>query len=326
MEKAELTILIQKLLAGKATPEEKERLEQCWNQALEEDHYMQFLTQTEQEALRKEMFGNIRHIIRERIRQQPILVHRQPVKELSTSSFTKIYWQVAAAIVLVVAVGVLVLSTFNRSNFTTQRTIFGKQKEIILPDQSVVILNGNSSIRYASAWNSEKAREVWLEGEAYFSVQHTQSHQKFIVHTSDLLQVEVLGTKFNVNNRNKATNVVLQEGKVKVSDASSTYTMQPGEMVSYSLQKPRLIPKKVNAQVLVAWKDNILLFKDESLHAIFSRLRESHGIKVIFKNAAIAEEVFNGSVPGDSVELLFDKIEKLYPVKVTRENDEYIIE
>jgi ferric-dicitrate binding protein FerR (iron transport regulator) len=81
------------------------------------------------------------------------------------------YWQVAAAVVLVVALGVLVLSTFNRNNFTTHRTAFGKQKEIILPDQSVVILNGNSSIRYAAAWNSEKAREVWLEGEAYFAVQ-----------------------------------------------------------------------------------------------------------------------------------------------------------
>jgi ferric-dicitrate binding protein FerR (iron transport regulator) len=129
-----------------------------------------------------------------------------------------------------------------------------------------------------------------------------------------------------VNNRNKATNVVLQEGKVKVSNASSTYIMKPGEMVSYSSKKPQLIPKKVNAQVLVAWKDNVLLFKDETLQMVFNRLQESHGIKVRFSNPAMAEEVFNGSVPSDFVELLFDKIEKLYGVEVTQENDVYIIE
>jgi ferric-dicitrate binding protein FerR (iron transport regulator) len=118
----------------------------------------------------------------------------------------------------------------------------------------------------------------------------------------------------------------LQEGKVKVSDASSTYIMKPGEMVSYSSKKPQLIPKKVNAQVLVAWKDNVLLFKDETLQMVFNRLQESHGIKVRFSNPAMAEEVFNGSVPSDFVELLFDKIEKLYGVEVTQENDVYIIE
>jgi ferric-dicitrate binding protein FerR (iron transport regulator) len=51
--------------------------------------------------------------------------------------------------------------------------------------------------------------------------------------------------------------------------------------------------------VLVAWKDNILLFKDETLQSVFKRLQESHGIKVRFIHATIAQEVFNGSVPGD---------------------------
>jgi ferric-dicitrate binding protein FerR (iron transport regulator) len=325
MEKAELTILIQKLLANRATSEEKAKLEQWWLEALNNERYMQSLTEAEQEALRREMFGNIRHIIHQKNRQ-PVKLDKQPATRGLPGTFYSWYWQIAAAVVLVVAVGVLVLGTFNRNSLTTQRTAFGKQKEIILPDQSVVILNGNSSIRYAPAWHKETTREVWLEGEAYFAVQHTQNHQKFIVHTGNGFQVEVLGTKFSVNNRNKATNVILQEGKVKVSDAGTALIMQPGEMVSYTSGKPRLISKKVNVQALVAWKDNILLFKDETLQAVFDRLQESHGVKVRFKHPAIAREVFNGSVPGDSVELLFDKIEKLYGLEVTQVNDVYIIE
>jgi ferric-dicitrate binding protein FerR (iron transport regulator) len=185
------------------------------------------------------MLGNIRAKIHQKTRQAD-LTPEQPAKRISTSAFYTYYWQIAAAVVFVVAVGMLMLHRFNQNALTTQRTSFGKQKEIVLPDQSVVILNGNSSVRYAAAWNTEKAREVWLEGEAYFSVQHTQNHQKFIVHTHDGFQVEVLGTKFSVNNRKKATSVVLQEGKVKVSDASSTYIMQPGEMVSILHKNPEL--------------------------------------------------------------------------------------
>jgi ferric-dicitrate binding protein FerR (iron transport regulator) len=72
-----------------------------------------------------------------------------------------------------------------------------------LPDNSTVILNANSSLRYQENWEAELLREVWVDGEAFFSVVHTHNHQRFRVNVTDDLKVEVLGTEFNVKDRRK---------------------------------------------------------------------------------------------------------------------------
>jgi transmembrane sensor len=214
----------------------------------------------------------------------------------------------------------------NTDEYRTERTVYGQQKEIILPDSSVVLLNGNSSVRYAAAWPADRHREIWLEGEAYFSVRHTRNHRKFTVRTPDQLAVEVLGTRFSVTNRRGTTEVVLAEGKVQVSDARDSYLMQPGDMIRYSRQDRQLVPQRTNPERAISWKDKLLIFEDEPVENIVQRLRDSHGIRVEFRNRSIPGELFNGSIPGDSVEVFFDKLEKLYPVRISRQNDIYIIE
>lgn len=83
-------------------------------------------------------------------------------------------------------------------------TQYGEQRVVELPDHSVVSLNANSTLRFRNDWSQANTlREVWLDGEAFFSVQKQEGAAgpaKFIVHTNDL-DVEVLGTRFNVSNR-----------------------------------------------------------------------------------------------------------------------------
>ncbi len=60
-------------------------------------------------------------------------------------------------------------------------TTFGEVKNITLPDGTGVVLNANSSLRVSDNTSEDSVREVWLEGEAFFSVTHTPDHQRFIV-------------------------------------------------------------------------------------------------------------------------------------------------
>jgi transmembrane sensor len=323
MEKRYLTHLIRKLLAGKASPQEKEQLDETWNQSVEDDSYLQSLSDTEREDLRKQMYNQVWQTIRQKEAAKAGSADKKP----RVISFTRHpYLAVAASLTLLMVVGAVFYLLKYQSRWQTVSTAFGARKEIVLPDQSVVVLNGNSSIRYAKQWDGQQTREIWLEGEAYFSVQHTHNHQKFIVHTPDQLQVEVLGTKFNVSNRRGDTRVVLQEGKVKVSDLSKNYVMKPGEMVQYSIQRPDFVPVAVNPKPVVSWKDAVRLYRDESIESIMNGLQDSHGIRVEFRNNAIRKELFSGSVPADSVEQIFQKIEKLYSIKVTRKEGVYIIQ
>ncbi|MDJ1506030.1 FecR family protein [Xanthocytophaga agilis] len=318
MEPLQLTELIRKVRAGTATVAEKELLEAYWNQSVEDQEFLTGLSEAEYSGLGTTMYQNILQTIK--TKEDTAAGEEAKVIPLSSNR-----WIWAAASVLVLIISVASIWMYTRNPLQIEETAFGNRREIMLPDQSVVVLNGNSSIRYAPDWNPEENREVWIEGEAYFSVKHTKNHQKFIVHTPDNLQIEVLGTKFNVSNRRGITNVVLQEGKVKVSDTESTYVMKPGEMVSYSTTRPLLMPQTTNPKVAVSWKENLLLFQDETLESIADQLYDSYGIEVDFQDTTVKKELFTGSVPVDSVDLLFEKFEKLYQTKITKQDNHYVI-
>ncbi len=118
----------------------------------------------------------------------------------------------------------------------TQRFLTGtdETRTLVLPDASVVTLNEHSELYYASHWDHQSPREVWLTGEAYFSVKHTPSDQKFIVHSGPVA-IEVLGTEFNVHNRGRHPEITLTSGSVQLTtpqkDSRQRIMMKPGEQV-----------------------------------------------------------------------------------------------
>ena len=67
-------------------------------------------------------------------------------------------------------------------------------KELMLPDGTKVWLNKHTTLKYPREF-SEKGRNVYIEGEAYFEVKRNTA-KPFIVR-SEAMQVRVLGTVFN---------------------------------------------------------------------------------------------------------------------------------
>src|SRR5690606_18122735 len=125
------------------------------------------------------------------------------------------WYRIAAVFAGLLLVSALLLWVYRTSD-TTYTTAFGEVKTILLPDSSEIILNANSTLSYATHWNKSKAREVFLSGEAFFKVQEkpvASGYAKFVVHTGNL-DIEVLGTQFNVHHRRNKTQVVLNSGKV----------------------------------------------------------------------------------------------------------------
>jgi ferric-dicitrate binding protein FerR (iron transport regulator) len=317
MEKDALTRLIKKYEAGKCTPAEIQQLEAWWNAALDSDHYKNEVSQVERGLLKQQTLTALQYSIRQ---------ERQKDNVIQLVLWERMSLRAVAACAAILIIAAFVTVKWYGSDEVLIASKFGEKIEVTLPDGSTAILNGNSILRY-SKWKPDEERTVWLEGEAYFSVQHTKNHNRFIVNSPDSLRVEVLGTKFTVNNHTGETNVVLREGKVRLEKSSHTFVMKPNEMASYSRSSKTFVKHTVNAIQAVSWKDNLLIFRDETLQSIANRLKSSHGINIIFKNRAHADELFNGSIPGDSVELLFEKIESLYDMKVTRDDDDnYIIE
>ena len=90
------------------------------------------------------------------------------------------------------------VNNFTSSSKTNIQQVFvkpGSKSKIILPDGTIVRLNGSSTLSYNKDFN-KKIREVKLDGEAYFDVIKDMTNP-FIVHTSGI-DIKVLGTLFDV--------------------------------------------------------------------------------------------------------------------------------
>ena len=122
-------------------------------------------------------------------------------------NFNKLYKYAAAVVVLLTTSYFLLFN--NEANFNTQ---FAETKTFNLPDNSEVVLNANSEISYDKQdW--ENSRNLDLNGEAFFKV---QKGKKFTVNT-EIGKVTVLGTQFNVKERENYFEVKTYEGLVSVA-------------------------------------------------------------------------------------------------------------
>jgi len=107
-----------------------------------------------------------------------------------------------------VIIVVMVLSSCSDSN--THISSNDKYEIVVLPDGSIAYLNSNSSISYnKDFWE----RIVRQEGEVFFEVRKGKA--PFIVKT-ELGEIKVLGTKFNVKTDKKELVVEVQEGTVEL--------------------------------------------------------------------------------------------------------------
>lgn len=230
-----------------------------------------------------------------------------------SSQFSKWYW--AAAIFIGFLAAVFTYLNFEPGELQAVDTRFGQTKEILLPDGSKVALNANSRIKYKSYWTSKEDRVIWLDGEAYFSVVHTENDQPFVVHSGDIA-IEVLGTEFNVNNRRKKNQVVLTEGKVKVkldplAEQSKEIDLSPGDLLEIN-RAGKVKVEQVNAELFTSWKNRRLIFEDRSLTEVANYIEDNYGYKVIFSDTLLLSTQFTANIPSVELEILLNTLSVSY--------------
>ena len=205
----------------------------------------------------------------------------------------------------------------------------GQTREVQLPDGSTVTLNANSTLRYAANWKSTTPREVWLDGEAYFSVKHLANHQRFRVHTSGNFNVEVLGTKFTVYRRHAQERVVLLSGKVRVDfndHHQPDVILKPGELLQTADAAPKqVVHKAVRAPTYAAWKDSRLMLDDLPIADLATQLRDTYGVEVVVQDSALSRQTITGTVPLGDLNLLCQALQATFSIKVARQGQRILL-
>lgn len=236
-------------------------------------------------------------------------------------------WWFAVAATLIGVISLVYFWTENKP-WKEYHTAYGETRTFVLPDGSSVVLNANSTLTLFSDWNNDPSREIWLDGEAFFSVVHKSNNQLFKVNTKEGVTVEVLGTTFNVYNRTNGTKVVLNSGQIRLNlptaQSGEMIVMKPGEMVEYKEQHYE--KKEVDPQLYTAWTNNKIILDHTSLAEMVYMLKDSYGLDVKVPNPLLLEQTVSGSMPLGNAEILLQQMAKAFQLRINKEDDVIIME
>lgn len=159
----------------------------------------------------------------------------------------------------------------------------GRTSFIAFSDGTRAWVNSGSRLVYPSVFSGGK-REIYVEGEVFLEVT-PDKRNPFVVKTNRM-QVQVLGTSFNVNAyKNEALQqVVLVTGRVEVKTGrKETRILSPSEMLS--LGNREVAVKTVDVNEYVTWKDGFYQYRHERLSAVFKRLGRYYGKEILYQEA-----------------------------------------
>lgn len=151
----------------------------------------------------------------------------------------------------------------------------GQTAHVILPDSSAIYLNAVSQLSYKK-FNWENNRKVSLTGEAFFKV--TRGTTFSVV--CDGYLIKVLGTSFDIFNRNAELRVSCFTGTVEVKVPSSpSVILKKGDAIKAVRNK---IQNKVefNPEKAAAWRNGEFYYTAEPLKLVIAELERQFDIKI----------------------------------------------
>jgi len=183
--------------------------------------------------------------------------------------------------------------------YNTLKVPYGKKFKLQLSDGTVVSLNSGTTLKYPEQFGLNTKRNVYLTGEAFFEVAKDKTHP-FIVHANHI-QVEVLGTKFNVSAypENPTVNSTLIEGSIKLAEAenkSNTVLIVPNQMATWQNNSKKITTKFVDTSIYSAWTKGDIAFKDTPFSTIAKIIERTYDVKIINENSDLARQSFTGSI------------------------------
>lgn len=192
----------------------------------------------------------------------------------------------------------------------------GGEYELVLSDGTHVWLNSDSELRFPVSFGSGK-RQIFLKGEAFFAVTKDKLHP-FIVNACDKMEIEVLGTTFNIQAYPNEDNLytTLNSGSIKISNCIQSFELRPNEQAVYDTKSRAITISTVNAECYSAWKEGMFIFENERLETIMNRLSRWYDVTVFYLNHESKNFHFTGDLEKyDDFETSLRMIEKASHIK-----------
>lgn len=242
------------------------------------------------------------------------------------------WWYAVASVLVIPVAGILYYTNLHRGSAAQDQYKYTAQvssrrlienintsdqkTKITLPDGSIVYLEPDSRISYSNRFDSSSTRDVYLSGEAFFSVVKNPD-QPFRVFSNEII-TKVLGTTFTVRSFDKDSviKITVKTGKVSVYTQANNSTS--GEVASKKLggilltSNQQLVYAKIAQafQKIIAESPSIVVpggimeqqmaYEDVPLEEVFAQLSRAYGIDIVYdseilKNCTVTADIRNES-------------------------------
>jgi ferric-dicitrate binding protein FerR (iron transport regulator) len=247
-----------------------------------------------------------------------LIIPRPSAKNRILSIITR-----AAAILLLPVLSLFVYTNFldkdryaDNSNDLEVEAPAGSRSHIELGDGTKVWLNHGSKLKYPYRFEGDN-RKVFLTGEAYFEVAHN-AKAPFIVGTNRL-DVKATGTAFNVSAYpdDDVVETTLVEGKVILYERKNNSEIKAltlGECLKFDAQKNSYSLETRNTLKYTAWKDGLLVFKNDNLEDIAKKIARWYNIDVEISNQKIKEYPFTATFTDETLPQVLELLSLATPV------------
>jgi ferric-dicitrate binding protein FerR (iron transport regulator) len=194
-------------------------------------------------------------------------------------------------------------------------------KNIKLEDGSTVTIYPGSKLAFPKHFGVNK-REVYLAGDAFFSVAKNPNRPFFVYNNQIVTQV--LGTSFGIHKTNGQVEVDVKTGRVavyenkdkiplsEVQEKSNGVIITPNQKVTYYQEERHFVTSIVEKPIPVVKESDTKIaephfnYNETPLCKVLKDLENTYELEIVLENEKIKNCLFSGDLSGQN---LFNKLE-----------------
>ena len=262
------------------------------------------------------------------INQEPSLKIIDPVRR--KRNYMAIAYKIAAILILALGIGFTIhslvdsqpqQSAISAPKIITKQALRGQKLTLKLPDGTLVKLNAGSSVTYSGDFQGS-SRDVSLKGEAFFDVVRDESRPFNI--DFDGLEVEVLGTSFNINtNRSSEAIVSVLSGKVAVTDLSSgsQTVLEKNQRVRVNKENRSMNEELIGQDDMdFDWTDNYLSFDNLGMNVALKTVTNWFDVDIKIESGVTSDSFFRAKFKNPTLEEVMESLAFAYGFQYKIEN------
>jgi transmembrane sensor len=273
-------------------------------------------------------------------------INKIPKKGGLGVNFSSFWMRAASVIILAIAFAWIWQMISSNRKSPVQKIVYneiivpvGEKAQAVLSDGTHVWINSGSRFRYPVTFG-QTSRDVSLQGEAYFDVKK-RGKSEFTVNTHDV-RIVVLGTAFNVKAypEDMKTQTTVVRGLVRVESREKgidPVLIRPNQMAILKNNVPSVankmepikslnIENQVNTVVITSWKDQMLVFADETFEDIAIKMERWFNMRIRIEDKRLKQERYTGKfVHNETVYEVLEAIKLTTPIVYTVKNEEIVI-